>query len=240
MRRVSSTEIQNNFGNYLLVAQEQDLIITRNGKDVAKLSGVNPRRDLVSEEALAQGYGLRKATYEEFLELTKEETLERYEYIDGEIFLQASPKVDHQYALSELHVVFHHFLSKKPCEVFMAPFDIRISRRTGDINVVQPDLLVICDLKENLGTDGYYHGVPDLVVEILAEGTKRNDLLKKLNLYLEGGVKEYWMVDPKSKQVTIYHFVDGDIGEHITFSSPHKATSFLFPELTIDLSTIFF
>ncbi len=98
MRRVSSTELQNNFGHYLLVAQEQEIIVTRNGKDVAKLSGLSIRRDLMAERAPTPGYGLRKASFEEFLELTKEETLERYEYIDGgEIFLQASPKVGHQF-----------------------------------------------------------------------------------------------------------------------------------------------
>lgn len=86
MRRVSSTETQNNFGSYLLVAQEQEIIITRNGKDVAKLSSLNYRNELISEEVLSPGYGLCKATYEEFLELTKEETLKRYEYINGEFF----------------------------------------------------------------------------------------------------------------------------------------------------------
>lgn len=238
MRRVNSTEIQNNFGNYLLVAQEQDLIITRNGKDVAKLSGLNYRNDLVSEEVLSQGYGLRKATYEKFLELTKD-SQERYEYIDGEIFLQASPKTDHQLALSELMGLFYQFFAGKTCRPFVAPYDITISRHENDINVVQPDLMVICDLKEHLGDDGYYKGVPDLVVEILSDGTRRNDLLKKLNLYLDGGVKEYWIVDPKNMQVTVYSFENRDIVSLITFTDPEKVVSFLFPDLTIDLAQVF-
>ncbi len=67
MRRVSSTELQNNFGHYLLVAQEQEIIVTRNGKDVAKLSGLSIRRDLMAERApTPPGYGLRKASFEEF------------------------------------------------------------------------------------------------------------------------------------------------------------------------------
>lgn len=106
MRRVSSTEIQNNLANYLLVAQVEDVIITHNGKDVAKLSGLSEQSDLVSKEVLAKGYSLRQATYEEFLELTKGSD-KRYEYIDGEIFLQASPNTKHQFAAVELAGIFH-------------------------------------------------------------------------------------------------------------------------------------
>lgn len=237
MRRASSTEIQNNFGNYLLIAQEQDVIITRNGRDVAKLSGLNYRNDLVSEETLAQGYGLRKATYEEFLELTKEETLERYEYIDGEIFLQSSPKVIHQFASAKIFGAFSTFFTKHQCQVFSAPLDITISRRNDDINVVQPDLMIICDLKEKLGDDAYYHGIPELVVEIVSPRTKRNDLIKKLNLYLDGGVKEYWIVDPETKQISIYRFEDKEIVKNKAFTDTAK--SFLFEGLEIDLSQVF-
>ncbi len=173
MWKVSSTEPQNNFGHYLLVAQEQKIIVTRNGKEVAKLSGLSIGGDRVAEKAPARGFGLRQATFKEFQEPTKEETTERYEYI-------ASPKVEHQFALSRLHGMLHQFFLGKDCQAFAAPLDISISRYEGDINVAQPDLMVICDLQENLGEDGYYHGVPDLVIEILSEGTGRNDLIKIL------------------------------------------------------------
>ena len=103
MLKVNSTELQNNFGKYLMLAQDQDILITRNGQEVAKLCAVTGSRKkddsgYVIEEALSSGYGLQKATYEEFLKLTKD-TDERYEYIDGEIFLLSSSKTDHQLAL---------------------------------------------------------------------------------------------------------------------------------------------
>lgn len=241
MLRVSSTEVQNNFGKYLMLAQEQDVIVTRNGQDVARLSRLTTGRDgsvMVSEEVLAEGYGLRKATYEEFRELTKDGE-GRYEYIDGEIFLQASPKTDHQMALSELYVAFHAFFSGAACRPMLAPYDIMIRRSESDINVVQPDMMVICDLKEKLGKDGYYYGVPTLLVEIVSASTRRNDLLKKLNLYMEGGVKEYWIVDPKSKQITIYVFADRDIKDQLTYKISEQARSVVFPELVVDLGSIF-
>ena len=90
MLKVSSTEVQNNFGKYLLLANEQDIIVTRNGQEVACLSGLKAQKggfSMVSERALADGYGLGRASYEEFLELTRDST-ERYELIDGEVFLQ--------------------------------------------------------------------------------------------------------------------------------------------------------
>lgn len=238
MRRVSSTELQNNFGNYLLMAQDQEIIVTRNGKDVARLSGLRGYSRRVTEEAPAQGYGSRKATYEEFLELSRDGQ-ERYEYIDGEILLQASPKTDHQFSVTMLVTAFHQFFTGKGCIPFVAPYDITISRREGDVNVVQPDLMVICDLEEHLGEDGYYHGIPDLIVEVLSEGTKRKDLLKKLNLYLDGGVKEYWIVDTEYKQVTVYRLQDSEIETYLSFVAPGLATSLLFPELQVDLAKIF-
>ena len=241
MLKVSSTEVQNNFGKYLMLSQEQDVIITRNGQDVGRLAGLHRRKggaSYLSEEVLAEGYGLQKATYEEFRELTRDSE-ERYEYIDGEIFLQASPKGDHQWALAKLFGMFGQFFADGLCSPFAAPFDITIRRSDDNINVVQPDLMVICDFKENLGEDGCYHGVPTLLVEILSESTRRNDLLKKLNLYMHGGVKEYWIVDPKNKQISVYTFEDQDIQEYVVHSIPGKAESIVFPGLTVDLGSVF-
>ncbi|MCK9525716.1 MAG: type II toxin-antitoxin system Phd/YefM family antitoxin [Limnochordia bacterium] len=241
MLKVSSTEVQNNFGKYLLLANEQEIIVTRNGQEVACLSGLHApksKSSMVSEKALAEGYGLRKASYEEFLELTKGSE-ERYELIDGEIFLQASPKTDHQLAQMVLAGTFFNHFDGQSCVPMSAPFDITIRRCEDDVNVVQPDLVVICDLLQNLGEDGYYYGVPTLVVEILSESTRRNDLLKKLDLYMTGGVQEYWVVDPKNKQLSIYAFEEQDIQEHLIFKAPERACSITFPDLVIDLERVF-
>ena len=239
--KVSSTEVQNNFGKYLLLANEQDIIVTRNGQEVAYLSGLKAQKSgssMVSERALAEGYGLGRASYEEFLELTKDST-ERYELIDGEVFLQASPKAAHQLTQMVLAATFFNHFDGQNCVPMSAPFDITIRRSKDDVNVVQPDLMVICDLPKKLGEDGYYYGVPTLVVEIVSESTRRNDLLKKLNLYMTGGVLEYWVVDPKNKQLSIYTFEDQDLQEHLVFKAPEEASSITFPDLVIDLERVF-
>lgn len=99
--------------------------------------------------------------------------------------------------------------------------------------------MVICDLAEQLAPDGYYKGVPTLVCEIPSASSRKHDLLKKLSLYLDGGVKEYWIVDPQNKTIAIYRFSDGEITEHLTFKAPENAHSPTFPALVVDLTRVF-
>ncbi len=93
---------------------------------------------------------------------------------------------------------FLRFFEGGMCIPIVAPYDITITRSEDDINVVQPDVMIICDLVEKHGDDGYYKGVSTLVVEILSESTRRNDLITKLDLYMAGGVEEYWIADPQN------------------------------------------
>ncbi|NMB11760.1 MAG: type II toxin-antitoxin system Phd/YefM family antitoxin [Firmicutes bacterium] len=242
---VSSTEVQNNFGKYLMLALTGDIIITRNGMPVAKLSALGEgesRRDavagIVAEEAAKIGYGIRKATYEEFLKLNRH-TEERYEYIDGQIYLLASPKIPHQLASAELFAIFHRWFQGKSCHVLAAPCDITLTRSPEHINVVQPDIAVICDLEEHLADDGYYMGVPTLLVEILSDSTRVKDLIKKLDLYRACGVGEYWIVDLDSKAITVHTFQDSDFGKMAIYQEPRKAKSQVFPGLDVDLVQAF-
>jgi Uma2 family endonuclease len=238
---ISSTEAQNNFGKYLMLAAKEDIIITRNGTVIATLSGTIDNRtgnQAVKEKASANGYGGRKASYEEFLELTKDSE-DRYEYIDGEIYYLASPKTAHQVALTELFVIFYNWFQGKDCRPLVAPYDITLRRKKDDINIVQPDIMVICDLETNLDKRDYYQGVPTLVVEILSEGTRRKDLIKKLDLYMSCGISEYWIVNPLNKEITIYEFADGDIKQHSTYIRNDTAQSFSFQGLTAELTRIF-
>lgn len=242
--KVSSTELQNNFGKYLMLAVQDDIIITRNGREIAKLTSLgkgvldDALPGTVLEKAEAYGYGGRKATYEEFLELTRG-TEERYEYIDGEIYLLASPKTTHQLALTELFVIFYNWFQGKGCTTLVAPYDITLRRHPENINIVQPDIVVICDLEENLGEDDYYTGVPLLVVEILSEGTRSKDLIKKLDLYMSCGVREYWIVNPVNREVTVYLFEDKNINSHLTYRKTEIAQSCVFEGLAVELKKIF-
>lgn len=240
----NSTEVKNNFGKYLRLTQKEDVIITSNGNKIARLTVYNDNYEkedagwTVREGSIAYEMPPRKVSYEEFLEIS-EESEQRLEYIDGEIYLLASPKIDHQMILGEMHIAFHEWFRGKKCKVMLAPFDIKLQRSNGERNVVQPDLMVICDLEEKRNEKGKYDGVPALVVEIISEGTRKKDFIRKLDLYLSCGVREYWIVDPINSEVDLFQFEDGDILNKNTFKGKDTVKSFEFSGLAIPVERIF-
>ncbi len=241
---INATDLKNNLGKYLRLSAGEEIIITSNGRKVAKLSPYEDHEKaptvngLVHENALIYGATPRKASYEEFLELS-ENSDERYEYIDGEIYLLGSPRVVHQRILSELHFIFYNWFQGKTCRPMFAPFDITLKRNPENINVVQPDLMVICDLDENTNEKDYYMGVPALVVEIISESTRSKDFIKKLDLYMSTGVKEYWIINPLSREVSIYLFEENNISQNATYKKDESAVSYYFAGLEVNLAKIF-
>ncbi|HOJ09308.1 MAG TPA: Uma2 family endonuclease [Clostridiales bacterium] len=282
---VTTTEVQNNFGKYLKLSEIEDVIISRNGKVVAKLTSCTSNKDdfTIREAAREYIYSGKKVSYEEFLEISEKSEL-RYEYIDGEIYLLASPFYAHQKAIRQLFVEFANWFKDKKCEPLSAPFDVTLFNVIGDIytdmdtsaetatnihtnndtdayadtetdtdtdtntdtvdnknkniNVVQPDILVICD-KENINEKGRYTGTPSLVVEILSESTRSKDLIKKLNLYMRSGVKEYWIVNTFSKEIYLYVFKDYNIDKMMAFKNGERAESDIFKGLGVNLEHVF-
>ena len=240
---VTATEAQNRFGKYLKLSQYEEIIITRNGEKIAKLLPYTEERSVgrwnVGEGSPAYKHQAIKVSYEEYLKMT-EASENRYEYIDGEIILMASPLYPHQKAVRVLFVAFSLWFEEKECEPLVSPFDVTLFRlgREERINVVQPDILVICD-QDNLDEKGHYRGTPSLVVEVLSDSTRSKDLIKKLELYMESGVSEYWVVDTDAKQVTIHVFDGNNIAKMQTFKGEEYAESFTFPGLRVEVTRIF-
>jgi len=132
----------------------------------------------------------------------------RYELIDGEVFLMSAPSVAHQRVLRELFVQLANFLEEKSCEVFVAPLDVCLNAKGDDDDmVVQPDLIVICD--RSILDNKRCNGAPDLIIEIVSPSTSKHDRFTKLNKYLKAGVREYWIVDPDDKGVTVHVHENG-------------------------------
>lgn len=241
---VKATDLKNNLGKYLRAAAREEIIITSNGRKVARLTAYEDRSDTVifgsHIQDSAEAYELkpRKVTYEEFLRIS-ENSDDRYEYIDGEIYLMASPKTIHQQILGELYVIFYNWFKGKPCRPMLAPYDITLKRNSENINIVQPDLMVICDLEEKLNEKNSYMGVPSLLVEILSESTHGKDQVKKLDLYMSTGVREYWIVNPFSREVTVYLFENADTVDSKTYSDNENIASFIFEGLEAGMESIF-
>lgn len=240
--RVPSTEVQNNFGKYIKIASElEDVIITRKGKEVAKLVSCEERL-VFAEEAVNYIVGSnQKMSYEQFLEFT-EKTDARYEFIDGEVFLLASPSYAHQTVIGVIFASMFGCFKDKKCRPVTAPFDITLEKSKINICVVQPDIVVICDT-DKIDKKGRYKGVPTLAVEVLSLSTKSRDMVRKLDLYMQTGVKEYWIVDAEKKEVYVYSF-EKKKGEYIisnyeSYTGNAVVRSKVFTGMAINLEEIF-
>ena len=163
---------------------------------------------------------------------------ERYELIYGEAFAMAGPNTRHQEILMELASQFHAFFQGKLCKVYPAPYDVRLfyEEDESDDTVVQPDISVICDEKKR-GPEGC-RGAPDLVVEILSPSNTAIEMERKLKLYRQAGVREYWVIDPENNGLTVYHFQEGVILTD-THSAGDIVSVAMFPGLNIALEPVF-
>lgn len=208
--KVNSTDFQNAVGKYLDLLEKEPIVITRNGKSVAKLTSYTDPSDFFIHETKG-AYNVRnQVSYEEYLKII-EGSDQRYELIAGEIYLLASPSFQHQVIVGEIWGKLREYFRGDRCQALTAPLDIRLfgwaTKFSEDPNVVQPDIVVICD-PENVTEDGKYEGLPTLIVEVLSPTTKGKDLITKLELYRRSGIREYWIVDPKGKTVHQYSFDD--------------------------------
>ena len=137
---------------------------------------------------------------------------ERIEIIDGEAVMMAPPSRIHQKISVSITSQLYNFLEGKKCEVYPAPFGVRLFEKDGDSpddvdTMVEPDISVVCD-KNKLDKNGC-KGAPDLVIEILSPSTVRHDRFVKLGLYQRAGVREYWIVEPETQTVQVYTLENG-------------------------------
>ena len=132
--------------------------------------------------------------------------IERLELLRGRIFRLGAANTKHQRVGGKLYVTFYNFLKGKTCQVFIAPYDVRLpikNRKRDDqiTTVVQPDICIFCD-PDAIDERGAC-GIPDLAVEILYPSNPGHDLEEKYDVYQEVGVKEYWIIDPIKEMVMV-------------------------------------
>ncbi len=240
---VTATELKQNLGKYMdCVEQQNDVVITKNGSKIARLTPYVTDIEQyfkVRENALDYQYRGKKVSYEEFMVINEKSTL-RMEFINGEIYLLESPNMGHQEILGRLHLIFSEYFKGKKCRVFLAPFDVHFKKKDiKDPDVMQPDVLVACDLENNVTGKGRYMGTPTLVIEILSEITRSKDMIEKLNTYMMSGVKEYWLIDTKQEKIIIYEFEDYGIGRFDAIEKGKTARSYIFNGLSADVEGLF-
>ncbi|WAM33265.1 Uma2 family endonuclease [Caldicellulosiruptor morganii] len=180
-------------------------------------------------------------TYADYLQLPEDA---RVELIEGVIYdMSPAPSRMHQKIVSELTITIGSYLrqNKKTCEIYTAPFDVVLIEEGQDekqaVNVVQPDISIICDKKKL--TDKGCIGAPEMIIEVVSQNNPAHDYIRKLNLYTQFGVKEYWIVNPYEQNifVYVYHPETGySYPKVYTFNDKVKVS--LFEDLIIDFAQI--
>ncbi len=159
---------------------------------------------------------------------------ERWELIDGEAFaMSPAPATRHQAILQELSVELGMHFRDQTCRVFPAPIDVRLS----ETDVVQPDLIVVCNPRQIQRT--HIDGPPTLAVEILSPGSAFHDRARKLPLYARHGVREVWLITPFPHTVEVFSLTDGGWRLAAICGKDGPFASVAFPDLALDLARLF-
>lgn len=129
----------------------------------------------------------------------------RVELVDGVFYAMASPSRIHQTTVLEIARQLADCIDNhdEPCYIYTAPSDVALGNDKK--TVVQPDIYVHCDREKDIAP-GPYRGAPDLTIEILSPSNPEHDLWRKRELYRRHGVREYWIVDPRSRDIYVFLF----------------------------------
>jgi len=189
------------------------------------------------------GFAVRKKderfSYGDYLKWPDEE---RWELIDGVAYdMSPAPLRRHQGILGELHRQIATYLLDKSCKVYVAPFDVRLpefDEVDEEVStVVQPDIVVVCDDKKL--DDKGCKGAPDIVIEILSPYTAKKDLAVKYHLYERHKVKQYWIFDPATEEVSVFKLKGDKYELSEEYGKEDRIKVDIFTDLEIDLSTVF-
>jgi Uma2 family endonuclease len=178
-------------------------------------------------------------TYADYLKWQFEE---RVELIKGRLFkMSPAPNRIHQKLSGFIFLRLSYHLEGKQCEVYSAPFDVRLPGKSKDdeniITVVQPDICVICD-ESKLDARGCI-GAPDIVVEILSPANNKKELKNKYEVYEQSGVKEYWVVSPQDYTFMVYTLRDGKFSPSRLMVEGDIITSSVLSGFSMPLSDLF-
>lgn len=159
---------------------------------------------------------------------------QRAELIGGKLYSMAPPNFLHQKLVMELAGTIREYIKSHngTCEVIPSPFAVNLD--ADDTNWVEPDISVICD-KSKL-TDRGCNGAPDWVIEIISPSSRKLDYTTKNALYSEAGVREYWIVDPAKKRITVYYYEEDVAPSLYTFDMPVPCG--IFPDLEIIINEL--
>ncbi len=176
-----------------------------------------------------------KYTYDDYCELPDDGN--RYEVIDGALYMAPAPHPRHQRILFNLTLLFAPFVTGGNAwgEAFFAPIDVIFASE----DVFQPDLIFISRERLHIISDRGLEAAPDLVVEVLSPSTRSRDLNLKRRRYAHFGVPEYWPIDPETRTIRVLDLFGGEYVERGTFGVGDELTTSLIPGLVIPVEEVF-
>lgn len=153
--------------------------------------------------------------------------------------MSPAPKRLHQRIAGRIFSELKNFLRRKPCDVYISPFDVRLPKPgLQDVyTVVQPDVSIVCD-RSKLDEAGCC-GAPETVIEVLSKKNIDRDIREKFSLYEESGVPEYWIVSPGEKTITCYLLNEGKYKLSGEYGEPGSIPVASLPEYTMQWEDIF-
>lgn len=157
----------------------------------------------------------KRYTADEFFRMFPESNSEHYELLNGEIVAMASPNETHQDITGGLYAELRSYIKRNGgnCKAMISPFDVKLDEKT----VVIPDVLIVCDPSKMNGKR--CNGAPDFVAEITSTN-KDDDFIRKLALYQNAGVREYWIISPQDQKTLVYFFEKSSFPNIYTFDTP--------------------
>jgi Uma2 family endonuclease len=163
--------------------------------------------DEISREETRTWAG-RRLSYDDFLRQAPDGG--RLEWVDGEVIELSPVSTQHQRIVGFLLSLFQHFVeARRPGIVLTAPFQMKTGAR---LSGREPDILFIAAEHRDRLKERHLAGPADLVVEVLSPESERRDRVDKLAEYEQGGVPEYWLIDPLRREVELR--VLGDDGRY--------------------------
>lgn len=182
----------------------------------------------------------KKYTFADYLTYPEDE---RWEIIDGVPYMQAFPTPLHQEVLTELVRQMANYLKDKSCKVYPAPFCVRLplgtEKNENEVkNIVEPDISIICD-KSKIDDKGC-NGAPDMIIEVISPSSIKMDRVVKFNRYEKSGIKEYWIVEPDQKLVSVVVLqINQKYGRTEIYTEDDTISVSILPDLVIDLREVF-
>jgi Uma2 family endonuclease len=137
--------------------------------------------------------------FAEYLDWLTEET--KADLINGVIYMQSPPSERHEKIFAFLFAVLQVYVVRKKLGIVRGS---RTAIKFSEYNGTQPDLVFIGNAKRDLIHSYFVDGAADMVVEIVSPSTRHIDRVKKMALYAEHGVREYWLIDPERETAEFF------------------------------------